>query len=767
MADDKSSSFSPVVIMALVAAFGSMYFLHPALISSRPAVSSSPEASEHVLQDVQARLWQDPLETVRQYESGVATNGVSSCSHSSKLSDLREAISLVVTRAEPQKLLVLSIMVTGGPYADDHESRLKARYAAVSALGMAGYVSSDEYHIGYFVSTNQSAQEGCLSSETNSIAQPLVPFEWFEQSRLYKYEGKNNLPAYDQVLVLWLDNDAFESSSAPIAQLSLLAAQLRSACSGLWHYTNVFFKVIGPSDSTLLKTMVEDRSKISVDEGFENGVELYSYAASVADAILMPDTPPQMLERRRQVVQERFESNHIIFHNVGCTDDELSKSLISELELRGVNIANKADCVALVSEWDTFYGRALPLTFRAQAEVARPMNTGCSLSDMLGEFVSLENSEACASNIWQYSYLEGLDGTLPAPKQKERKGKQDDDQTEQVDGLQRPEGDSQLDYIPRLAASLKERDRRWRAVHGPQTGLKAIGVLGSDVYDKLLVLQALRPAFPGTIFFTTDMDARLLHPSQWKWTRNLIVASSFGLELNKQYQKQIPPFRDTYESAQFLATLMALGAAKLDLSQIQPRIFEVGRNGAFDLSSNRLEEATVYPEVCPFHITWKIWLWASSTAVFCLILVFPFIVDVRKLVASLLWPYVRKDSESNTAKWVIRKLEKSRAWSRPVAFCVTVAVVISLACAIEYSNNASNGEPWSLIGGVSLWPAECLRVLALLLGVYLLIKGKFDCDQSDQKLWEDFKLGVVNLKGTPTRGGGWCDVGRCASGVGE
>ena len=38
-------------------------------------------------------------------------------------------------------------------------------------------------------------------------------------------------------------------------------------------------------------------------------------------------------------------------------------------------------------------------------------------------------------------------------------------------------------------------------------------MLGSDVYDKLLILQALRPAFPRAVFFTTDLNARLAYPA--------------------------------------------------------------------------------------------------------------------------------------------------------------------------------------------------------------------------------------------------------------
>ena len=146
---------------------------------------------------------------------------------------------------------------------------------------------------------------------------------------------------------------------------------------------------------------------------------------------------------------------------------------------------------------------------------------------------------------------------------------------------QRPEGRGQLDYVLRLAAALKEEE----AKNGEE--FRAIGVLGSDVYDKLLILQALRPTFPRAIFFTTDLNARLAYPAQWLSTRNLIIASHFGLELQSALQTPIPPFRDSYQTSLFYSALWALehfvpapaadcaGCFRLhaDTDKAQPRIF--------------------------------------------------------------------------------------------------------------------------------------------------------------------------------------------------
>ncbi len=92
--------------------------------------------------------------------------------------------------------------------------------------------------------------------------------------------------------------------------------------------------------------------------------------------------------------------------------------------------------------------------------------------------------------------------------------------------------------------------------------MKAIGVLGSDFYDKHLVLQALRQRIPDAVYFTTDLDARALHPEHLQWTRNLLVATHFALSLRKDekvdIQGEAPPFRGAYQTSVFFAVLRAL-----------------------------------------------------------------------------------------------------------------------------------------------------------------------------------------------------------------
>ena len=75
---------------------------------------------------------------------------------------------------------------------------------------------------------------------------------------------------------------------------------------------------------------------------------------------------PLLTERQKEKstsVEAYLRANGITFHRTTCTDDQLVAGLIDELERRGVDLRDEQQHVVLIGEWDTFYGRALPLTF--------------------------------------------------------------------------------------------------------------------------------------------------------------------------------------------------------------------------------------------------------------------------------------------------------------------------------------------------------------------------------------------------------------------
>ena len=137
---------------------------------TRPGVGANINASG---EDVRARLWQDPFDAAEYHKKQMhsATNSsieqddhqickveidksnqsknthelTKSPSHS--LENLRCQIARDVGHhnagnANESDLHVLAIMVPGGPYAEEHESRIRTRYAAITGLSRAGYIPS-------------------------------------------------------------------------------------------------------------------------------------------------------------------------------------------------------------------------------------------------------------------------------------------------------------------------------------------------------------------------------------------------------------------------------------------------------------------------------------------------------------------------------------------------------------------------------------------------------------------------------------------------
>ena len=72
-------------------------------------------------------------------------------------------------------------------------------------------------------------------------------------------------------------------------------------------------------------------------------------------------------------------------------------------------------------------------------------------------------------------------------------------------------------YLQQIADHLQKIDEKLR--QSDDGGITAIGILGSDVFDKLLVLRALRPNFPEALFFTTDFNAQT-HDARRGWSKN-------------------------------------------------------------------------------------------------------------------------------------------------------------------------------------------------------------------------------------------------------
>src|SRR5881394_717829 len=182
------------VVAALALAAGGVVLNNQPLHSPRP-----PDKAllRHALlgdQDVEARLWQDPLEAVHNYEREPGAAGRAGAAGADPHSTLEKLAEQVAQQAATgsTNLAVFLKFVPGGPYAEDIEVRLRARYAALSALGAKRYVPLDPEHVGFCkiawpsglqMATNSAAAVEHESGRKAGDLELILPFEWFRPDR--------------------------------------------------------------------------------------------------------------------------------------------------------------------------------------------------------------------------------------------------------------------------------------------------------------------------------------------------------------------------------------------------------------------------------------------------------------------------------------------------------------------------------------------------------------------------------------------------------
>jgi hypothetical protein len=522
---------------------------------------------------VHARLWEDPLEAAYRGQREAAESGTS-------LDEIQKGrFEVIVSESGPLgngKLLFMPILVPGGPYAEDREERMDTRYAVLAALGTCRYKLPLGKRMSYFrvpVTTHFGVLKEPVEGEIT------VPVKLYRRDEIRAGEDPGKF--FGGVLVCWL-NEA-QLGNRP---LGVIAQIIEHLFFSDYIKKNVQVAVIGPSNSdTLLAMRDEDRDwddsllewKYFSGRRFAEDSKLFSPRATVWEEVLDPREDKGEAKRDR-----RFSKSGITLVRAIGTDRELVEALRMELKRRGAwpGLNDPDKHVVLITERDTLYGRALPETFWRET----PKDTR-------------------QDNLHLLTYLRGVDGQLPAARRPDQKSAEKVPESEEDEP---PEGRSQFDYLRRLQQEISRMKDTFRRERRGE--ITAIGVVGSDFYDKLLVLRALRKQFPRAWFFTTDLDAGFAHKEEYRHTRNLLVASHFGLKLHKDLQRDVLPFRDSYQTATFFAMLLALKdretfeALSLDVDEtpdpwgvndesakggktrLPPLVFEIGRHGPYQLT---------------------------------------------------------------------------------------------------------------------------------------------------------------------------------------
>jgi len=606
---------------------------------------------------VPARLWQDPFTVVRRYltkeqetheirvsldeKDGKMVANILPVSQTGK-----DNAKITLPSNAGDSIQTLAVMMPGGSYGAQVEWRLRMRYAVLTALAVENYAPEDAEHLRYL--------------RLNSPDLPdVIPYEW----HVDEAGGR-------AVLVLWLDQSAF--GQRPLQRLNCVAHYIKKMI-----HKDPKWSVLGPSDSTTLLTMIREIGEETNDPEFLKGLHIYSPFATVSEAQLEARWKKTANGQTWPDYQEGMHQMGITLVRTIADDGRMARMLVDELRMRGIepacNESSAVECaqhIVLLSEFDTHYGRALPEAF---IKAVGPSGHG---------------------HIHVFHYLRGVDGRLPG----EEPGETGDKASSL--SVELPSGRGQSDYLRRLAIRLQHLDRQIRNQHPVsfRSGVRAIGVLGSDVYDKLMVMQALRPFFPDVVFFTTDLDAAWLHPGQWKWARNLVIASAYDLRPQNMRQSGVPPFRSMYQTAAFLSTHLALEGG--DSVSLLPdpgngMIFEVGRGRAVPLLHRPGEANT--PDGIAMSVGRMVLVALIALGVVLFVVV-----------------------------WC--SIYKVRLWSWSVGFVAGVCLAAFLAALLPL---ADTEEPFSWTLGISIWPTEYIRIFILIFIVYSLLRIRALLERSD------------------------------------
>jgi len=739
-------------LLPLLAVLAGVIAQYKPLVSTRPPVPSEKAIPVIAKQDVDARLWQDPIAVAQKQELSLSPEIKGRHNLSALAELLRERAN------HGFHVLLLAVMLEAGPYSEQAESRVRARQAVLEGLSESGFTPFDGEHIGYVTRSwpppdNPPPPQNAPPSAVERAL--LLPWEECEA----KGDPKSVFPPdTTRVVVVWLPAGNFDPD--PLHRFAVLVGELAPEDIR----NNATVKLIGPANSTGLQNMIREATwdRLSAEtQSVLDGVSIVSpratapnaallAAASILDETSASDQLPgdcehcadllknKTVEKILQDSTTRGPRDGLHFVRTIAPDDEVLCELICELERRRVPVVQqswaKAEAgfkpphVVILSEWDTPYGRSLGATFEAQAS-----------RQTVNEI--LEHPDKRPSWIHSYHYLRGIDGQLPGESGKESQQAQKSQLGQNAVATEATEGLNQSDYLRRLARQMKEDSARWQREDG--VGIRAIGLLGSDIYDKLMILRALRPEFPGPLFFTNNYDAHFERRDDWDDTHNLIIASPFGGTLPDIYLRQhIAPFRDTNQTSMYVGTLVATTRMTNEEAWClswQPRLFEISRRGAYDLShswylrqpngdwkfesrySKNEKDKTWFREwlLAPGVIWWLIIIALTVLAMAAWISVS---IARRTLPGGGTAPERLKRALVSTVFWVV---------------CGGPLIVFLVALVAQYW---APEEPLTFLSGISIWPTEMVRLIAFMLAIFFMFKASFDLRANVRKIEGEFSL---------------------------
>lgn len=788
MASESPTSSLPLPqIIAALLAISSLFVQSPPLLltsreSAHASGSQSPEAADGTA--MRARLWQDPLQVV----TGAAAKKAEANDPVAALQTLETLRSYLKQPKTPQtRTLLLIGCIPEDNNPESVERRLRTRAAVLAGLGRSGFVPSEK--ISYCLLPYHADPVSLADPFPQATPAPLpqcqviVPYEVLQaQYGLWEYEKEK----VDRVVLLWLPDNSLKTKALP-----LLGSLIRQIPGTRLPPLHIITRILGPSSSTVLTSLAEDirylRPHSAESHFYETtlkGIECIAAMPTISPAALdlLTQRPtegslPKCMDQN--AVTNAFQQIGMPLLRTVQTDDEIIREIFDELDRRGIHACPPRehndqtpratwDDIAVVTEWDTVYGRSL--SHAVQMVVEDRFDSRCPNLAHLGQVVRHQMPEPypqkapadhrwighplqaaagwsglhsgdSSQNIWVFNYFKGIDGkgadtdSGHADSGKDKASK--DSPSAQVtwnDRIERAQGYNQADYLRRLADHIQQLDAEL-SLHNRH--LRAVLVLGSDCYDKLLVMRALRPALQDALLMTNNLDADMTLAEESIGTRNLVIVSPYGLNLDAPLQRGFPIFRDSYQTAVFCSTLIATGVIdKAKASNdfwphangvtqnhpiVSPRIFENARSGFYDLSLTRdkpddhlqpprggMEGLMLSPGKANQPLGTGIALLLG--------------VIVIGIAGFIVLAWRNRRSLQASAPLTAASFLARREWMIPLILLVAMGTPILLSTlAMQFESSGS--EPLTWLQGISAWPTQGLRLAAVLLTLHLLAQG--------------------------------------------
>ena len=762
MADPKQPSTNPggnaFVWVAIVAAAVAYVGSHANLETLRPPGNDPSPNNPNAIQDVNARLWQDPFEAVLQADGTrygwITAKGPASGSTLPPCGSQPDAHCTSPLTGADSATPVIGIIVPGDSYSETVEFRRRTRYAVLAAFHVLGYSPRDAQHIGVYIPPQAQGQ----SAAPYAGGPQFVPYEFLDSER----SGHSRI-------LFWLDEETLgnrpldrlarffcnlDSAAVRESGVRILGPQGSDTLLGMAHYAGdwkaAWATCNAGSDSSHHAPGPAGAAQAAVSSAWKPpGLTLYDYSATADPLALCRQAARGNRVARSEClggdwVASQFGDASIGFMRATTTDNVLAQAIRAELADRNIRPGNDSGHVLLISELDTLYGRSLPAAVERCLE-SRSLDGPC---DETGSDDAV--NEHARGWLIRYSYLRGLDGQAAAPPKvgntadaATNAGTPTGAKSDTATASSPPnpaallsetaEGEGQGDYLMRMAAALREQDARLR--NGGGRGIVAVGVLGSDVYDKLLVYESAKAALPHALFFTTDLDERLVRPARDVSTVNLIVASGLGSSLRRGLQQDIPPFRGSYQTAAFLGTLMAAcrdcaapGSTPGEASEAlaasawftQAETYEIGRTRPILLHAadsprpSDCDDGTGPPDVFECTSVLPAYRLRRSSGLQALGLFLLEACTAWVLSALLLRvgigprPCVESDQTPSQRGRLINILR----WSIP-----TLSATLVLAFQLWDRGLLEHADLAVLFQGVSLWPSICIQMFSVVFGI--------------------------------------------------